>query len=84
LAISWRQYSGPEKFRIFLVSPGQIPVISGGKLPEVGGIISRFSGPEYCFHFRSILGTFLPQTVIFPELSSRFRSFAKVGIIGLV
>jgi hypothetical protein len=32
--ISWKQYSGSENSRIFLVSSGQIPVLSGMKWPE--------------------------------------------------
>jgi len=30
---------------------GQIPVLSGEKLPEVAGIMPRSSGPEYSFPF---------------------------------
>jgi hypothetical protein len=74
---------GRKNFRIFLVSSSQIPVISGGTRPEVGGIIQRSSGPEYWFQFPSISEAFLSETLIFPELSSRFRLFPKVGIIGL-
>ncbi len=80
---AWKQYSGSEKFRIFPVSFDQILVLSSGKQPEVVGKIQRFFDLEYYFRFPSISGGFLPETVIFLDLSDRFRSFWETGILDL-
>jgi len=43
----------------------------------------RFFDPQYNFRFPSISGGFLPETMIFLDLSDRFRSFWETGILDL-
>jgi hypothetical protein len=47
-------------------------------------VLSPGERPEYCFHFTSISGVFLPDLMTFPALYSGIRSASMAGIIELV